>query len=262
MVWRPASRLPDAPQAGKVRRLPWLCALALLVGCSPPVAKVREVRGEPFEPAQLLQSDSNRFANLTMRDNLASLELLLEKLYRRNPSMWRRSGQTALAPARDAVMQAIRNRAWLDPAQPVRSVAAIRLALAPDFEGDRAGMLIYGLGSMLVEAYQGKVTVSLIDGLDAQRLANAAHNVMVAAWLLADRREADGRPMLFSNELSAHGRNLSFEREIGKIIGRLDTLAATLDEKYRRTVIGYAQGLAAGPFIQFIPLDAATAAAQ
>jgi hypothetical protein len=133
-------------------------------------------------------------------------------------------------------------------------------ALSSDCAGDRAGALIYGMGSMLVQAYDGHLEVKLVHGMNAQKIANAAHNVMVAAWILAQRTGSDGKPLLLSNEISVAGRNLSFEREIGKIIGRLDTLAAFVDEKYRRTMIDYAQGLAAGPLLQFIPIEAATSA--
>jgi hypothetical protein len=32
-------------------------------------------------------------ANLAMRDNLASLQTLLDKLYRRNPSQWQKAAR-------------------------------------------------------------------------------------------------------------------------------------------------------------------------
>ena len=67
-------------------------------------------------------------------------------------------------------------------------------------------------------------------------------------------RKADGTPLLLSNEMSGTERNLSFEREMGKIIGRLDLVADYTTERYRRSVIGYAQGLLAGPFMQFLPV--------
>lgn len=231
--------------------------LSLLLGaCGTPVPEERPVRGDDFSSSELWQSDSNRVANLVMRDNLESLELLLDKLYRRNPGMWRRSGAPSLDAARQAVMQAIREEQPLPQAGETRGTAAMFLALSPDFQGDRAGVLIYGMGSMLVETWGGHTQLSLIHGLDAQKIANSAHNIMVAAWILAQRQDKGGNPLLLSNEMSSAGRNLSFEREIGKIIGRLDTLAALVDEKYRRSVIDYAQGLAAGPFLQFIPIDA------
>ncbi len=134
-----------------------------------------------------------------------------------------------------------------------------------EFQGDRAGALIYGIGSMLMELYGGTTTQHLLSGLNSQKTANAAWNIEVAAWLLASRTDTSGQPLLLSNEISAAGRNLSFEREFGRMIGRLELLAQTSDESLRRSGINYVQGILAAPIIglvQFIPLDAATAAAS
>src|SRR3546814_18018863 len=81
------------------------------------------------------------------------------------------------------------------------------------------------------------------DTLDAQHVYNAARNVETAAWLLATRRDAAGRLLLLSNELSDAAANLSFEREFGELIGRLDLIASLLDENLRRIGINYLQGL-------------------
>ena len=53
-----------------------------------------------------------------------------------------------------------------------------------------------------------------------------------------------------------HGevRNLSFEREFGKIIGRLDLLAGYLTERFRRTAINYVQSLTFTPILGFLPV--------
>ena len=48
--------------------------------------------------------------------------------------------------------------------------------------------------------------------------------------------------------------NLSFEREFGKVIGRLDLLAEVATEKYRRAVISYVQNFVGGTFLQFLPM--------
>ncbi len=239
----------------------FFCTVLLLSGCAASnTPKQREVKGEEYSNEQLVQNDINRFANLVMRDNLDSLEILLEKLYRRNPAMWRKRGTDDLDSARNEVMTAIREQKPLAELGDSRSIDAIRVALSPGFDGDRAGAYIYGVGTMLIEAYKGRIRLTMIHGLDAQMLANAAHNVMVATWLLAERRDENGRPLLLSNEMSDAVRNLSFEREHGKIIGRLDTLAAIIDEKYRRSLIGYLQGWGIGPFLQFLPIDAVTTA--
>ncbi|MNG99465.1 hypothetical protein D3C79_586360 [compost metagenome] len=49
--------------------------------------------------------------------------------------------------------------------------------------------------------------------------------------------------LLFSNEISEEGSNLSFAVEFGKIVARLDLLAQMLDERYRRIGLNYAQSL-------------------
>ena len=73
-------------------------------------------------------------------------------------------------------------------------------------------------------------------------------------WLLASRKNAQGLPLLLSDEINDGQRNLSFEREFGKVIGRLDLLAGLLTEKYRRAVITCVQNLLGGTFLQFLPV--------
>ncbi len=238
-----------------------LCVLPLLIfsACSSPPVK-KEVHGEAFEVGQVAQSDSNRTANLAMRDNLESLSLLLEKLYKRNPAQWKKTGAQTLEEAHDRIMTAIRSDQPLPELGDAKSVAALPLAFDPKFQGDRAGTLIYALGTMLVEVYGGRTELYLVHGLNAQELSNAAYNVEVAVWLLSSRKDTQGNPLLLSNEIGPAGRNLSFEREFGRIIGRLELLAAISDEKYRRSAIGYVQGFFGATFMQFLPLDTVTAA--
>lgn len=224
-----------------------------LSACSS-VPEKKPVRGESFTVDEVVQSDGNRVANLIMRDNLDSLQRLLDKLYRRNPVMWQRSGAASRDEAVRRVMTAIRDQQPLSPLGQVKSTQALTTAFAPAFDGDRAGVLVYGLGSMLVDAYGGRLNQNLITGLDAQQLANASYNIEVAVWMLSNKRGADGQLMLLSNEIGPNDRNLSFEREFGKIIGRLDLLAAATDEKYRRIVINYAQGMVGAPLLEFLPV--------
>lgn len=259
----PCSPRPAPAVPARAWTLLALAAACAAIGCGAAPEPRRAVQGDPFEESQVAQSGMNRFANLTMRDNLESLDVLLGKLYLRNPATWRASGAASPQAAREGVLLAVRTGAPFPGGQvPQRGVEAIRLAFSPVYDGDRAGLLVYGLGSMLVQAYAGRVALTLFHGLDAQRVANAAHNVSVAAWLLASREDAQGRPLLLADDITPEHRNLSFEREFGKIIGRLDTLAAIQDERVRRSVIDYAQGLVAGPFLQFLPVGAVTGAAQ
>ena len=228
-----------------------LCGLA---ACSSAPTNHGEVKGEDFHSRELLQSDSNRMATLAMKENLESLYLLMDKLYRRNPAEWRKGTATSREQALEQLRAAVLQRQPWAPLQGRRDIAAMALALAPEFAGDRVAAFIHATADMIITAHGGKTEFFLLDGMDAQHLYNAARNVETAVWLLAQRRNAQGQPLLLADEIGAQGRNLSFEREFGKIIARLDLLAQVTTEKYRRAVIGYVQGLAGGTFLQFLPV--------
>ena len=135
--------------------------------------------------AELAQSDVNRMATLGMQGNVASLMLLADKLYRRNPTEWRKANVT-------------------------REAALVKLKTAIDINTPWPGL-------------QGKRDIAALS-------------------------------LLLSDEINERERNLSFEREFGKIIGRLDLLSSVLTEKYRRAVITYVQNLLGGTFLQFLPV--------
>lgn len=246
------SPLPECPRL-KMAFLVWLTLT--LTACSTPPAPITrgEVQSAPISTSELAQSDSNRMATLSMRDNLASLMLLADKLYRRNPTEWRKanpSREMALAKLKAAIDN---STAWPD-LQDKRDIAALSLALGPDFKGDRVAAFIYASTDMLVTAHGNKTTFYLTDALDAQYVYNAARNIEIAVWLLASRKNTQGQPLLLSDEINERERNLSFEREFGKVIGRLDLLSGMLTEKYRRAVITYVQNLLGGTFLQFLPV--------
>lgn len=236
------------------RRLVLAAVLLGSGGCASPPAPQGRVRGEAASSGELLQSDTNRMATLAMRDNLDSLMLLADKLYRRNPAEWRHSGAPSREAALDRLAAALREARPPASLQGRRDIAALALALAPEFGGDRVEAFVYATTDMLIVAHGGKTRFTLLDGLEPLHLHNAARNVEIAVWLLATRRTPAGQPLLLADEIGEGGRNLSFEREFGKIIGRLDLLAAYLTEKYRRAAIGYVQGLFGGQFLQFLPV--------
>ena len=234
-----------------------ICAACLvLAACSsaPPAPTTRgEAPSVPMTSGELAQSDVNRIATLGMRDNLASLMLLADKLYRRNPAEWRKTSPTREA-ALAKLKAAIDNSTALPDLQGKRDIAALSLALGPEFKGDRVAAFIHASADMLVTAHGGKTTYYLTDPLDAQYVYNAARNIEVAVWILASRKNTQGQPLLLSDEVNERERNLSFEREFGKIIGRLDLLSLVLTEKYRRAAITYVQNLLGGTFLQFLPV--------
>ena len=234
----------------------WLLFAVLAAGCSsaPPAPTPRgEAPSAPLTSAELVQSDVNRIATLGMQSNLSSLMLLADKLYRRNPAEWRKtesSRDAALAKLKKAIDA---STPWPE-LQGKHDIAALSLALGPDFKGDRVAAFIAASADMLVTAHGNKTSFYLTDPLDAQYIYNAARNIEIAVWLLSSRKNTQGQPLLLSDDINERERNLSFEREFGKIIGRLDLLSSVLTEKYRRAVITYVQNLLGGTFLQFLPV--------
>ena len=230
-------------------------ALALRGACAAPApAHKGEVQGAEASTREWGQSDINRVATIAMRENLQALYRLADKLYRRNPTEWRKGGASGRDEAVARLRTAIEQRSGWAPLQQRRDIDALALALAPEYADDRVAAFIHAVADMLIAAHGGKTEFFLIDGLDAQHLYNAARNLETAVWMLAQRRNARGGPLLLADEINAQERNLSYEREFGKIIARLDLLAQVTTEKYRRAVIGYVQGLAGGTFLQFLPV--------
>src|SRR5690606_4627395 len=86
-----------------------LMGTLLLTGCAAPSADPGEPlpRTEDMSFDQFGQTDFNRTVTIAMRDNLSSLNRLLEKLYRRNPAEWRKTGapdiETAIQRGRQAI---------------------------------------------------------------------------------------------------------------------------------------------------------------
>ncbi|WP_128082997.1 hypothetical protein [Collimonas arenae] len=220
---------------------------------APTPAPHGEVQGASTSGGELAQSDVNRMATLAMHDNLDSLYRLLDKLYRRNPAEWKKT-----AASRELAIQRVREavearQPWPE-LQGKHDIQALSLALDPAFSGDRAAAFIYGAADMIIVAHGGKTKFYLIDGLNAQYLYNAARNMEIAAWILGSRKNPAGQPLLLSNDISESEHNISFEREFGKVIARIDLLAEFTTEKYRRAGISYVQNLVGGTFLQFLPV--------
>ena len=227
--------------------------LLALGGCSGRLdsQSILQERSQPH-PNELFQSDVDRMATLAMRNNLASLYRLMHKLYLRNPREWRKTGAPDLATAERRIQQAIERNQSLPELGGRRDIAALGYALGPDFHGDRVGAYIYALGSMLVTAHGGRTEFYLTDSFNAEFIHNAARNIEKAAWMLRNRTDEQGRPLLLSDEISAQGQNLSYAVEFGKMTARLDLLTHMLEERYRRIGVNYAQGLL---FMNLLPVQ-------
>ena len=185
-----------------------------------------------------------------MSENIRSLRLLMTKLYKRNPHELHKSTSGTVDEMVAWVFEG--NHGWkFKKMNELQGTDAIQLAFKEDYEGDRVLPFIVGLQTMLVKAHGGKTDFYITDSIDPQKVYNAARNVEVAAWKLSTARNEQGELYLLTNEINDAERNLSFEREFGKIIGRLDLYAVTLEEKSQRLISRMAQGLASVIFLPF-----------
>lgn len=234
---------------------PLLLAIVLMLfagGCSQQQERDVVKQFTDGKPDEFFQTSVDRMATLGMRDNLQSLDLLMNKLYLRNPSQWRESGYLDAASAAREIREAIEQRRALPALGDRRDLVALSYSLSPDFKGDRVGAFIYAIGSMIVTAHGGRTRFYVTDSINPQFVSNAARNIEKATWLLGQRQDANGDLLLFSNEMSEDGSNLSFAVEFGKIVARLDLLAQILDERYRRIGLNYAQSLL---LMNFLPVQ-------
>ena len=131
----------------------------------------------------------------------------------------------------------------------LQGTEAIFLAFKPEYSGDRILPFIVGLHTMLLRAHNDKTDFYLTDSVDPQRVYNVARNFEIAAWKLSNARKQDGTLFLLTNEMSDTDKNLSFEREFGKMIGRTDLYAISLAEKSQRFISRVMQNLATAVFL-------------
>ena len=172
----------------------------------------------------------------------------MEKLYRRNPREWRKgsypSMDAALARAFDA-----RSEFRFAELGNARGTDAIMLALKPDYAGDRVFAFGVGLASMVFLAYNGKTEFYMTDSLDPQKLYNSARNIEIAAWKVTNARDQRGDPLLLTNDAAGDVRNLSFEREFGKMIGYQDVMAQIAAQRTNRMIRRVVQSVATAVFL-------------
>ena len=186
--------------------------------------------------SQLAKSDFDRMADMEFRSNTKSLRTLMIKLYKRNPRELAKSDKESAEHMAKWVFENAQQHQWQFDA---------------DYQGDRVLPFIVGLQTMIAKAHNNKTEFYMTDSLDPQKIYNVARNVEIAAWKLSNSRDVNGHLYLLTNEINATDRNLSFEREFGKMIGRTDFYAIALAEKSQRLLSRIAQSLATAVFLPF-----------
>ena len=216
---------------------------------APPTGRRTPPAEAQFKLADIAKSDIDAVAEVHFRESIASAKLLTEKLYRRNPRELKKSNVTT--PEAGVARAFDPGRAWqFTELSNQRGIEALATAFRADFTGDRVFAFGVGIGSMIAQAYNDKSSFYITDSLDAQRLYNAARNLEIAAWKLANAKGSNGELLLLSNEMGPAGpANLSFEREFGKLIAYQDTLALVMAQRTNRTIRRVSQSLATAVFL-------------
>lgn len=246
-----------------MRAAPTVVAVLLLAGCAHDPGRTGAGARDTsisnsvatFEPKQIAKTDIDRVCDLHRREVFASVRVLAEKLYRRNPREWKKGGHASIEAALDRLLDP--RTGWrLPEAGGRRGADMILLALREDFAGDRVALFIAGIGGMLNAAFEEKTEFFMLDELDPQKLYNSARNLEIAAWKLANTRDTGGNLLLLSNEMAQPGQpaNLSFEREFGRMIGNLDLLANLIADKGQRTIARVVQSVATAIFLPVVAL--------
>jgi len=209
-------------------------------------------RGDRSAVNQLAKTDFDRIADVELDENTQSLRTIMTKLYKRNPRELHKSTPDPAEKMVNWVFDGEAHHNWqFKEIGNKQGTEAIFLAFDANYQGDRVLPFIVGLQTMIAKAHDNKKEFYLTDSLDPQRLYNVARNIEIAAWKLSNSRDANGNLYLLTNEISDKDRNLSFEREFGKMIGRTDLYATALAEKSQRMISRVMQNLATAVFLPF-----------
>jgi hypothetical protein len=195
----------------------------------------------------LAKGDIDRVLDAARAEVVGGLFRFAEKLYRRNP----RELKKGSSPTLEVAMARLRHSKLLDfpELEGLREGTAAMLAFREDYAGDRVLALMSGLLMMVYSAFEDTDDFYILDDLNEQKLFNCARNLEIAMWKLASTKYPGGELMLLSNELDPANRNLSFEREFGRITGLLDFLSKVVADKHGRIVSRVAQNMASAVFL-------------
>jgi hypothetical protein len=205
------------------------------------------VKTRPFKVEHLAKSDADLIMEIQISYSMEYLRQLTEKLYRRNPKEWRKGGQGSLEKAVARIFGSQRT-GYYPELQGNRSIDSMRLAFDEHYRGDRVLALVEGLRGMILDSYNGKRELYILDDLDPQKLYHSARNLEIAIWKLSNDRDTEGRLFLISNETTGPIRNLSFERLFGKLIALQDSSARIVAEATNRGIKNVIQSVAQAVF--------------
>ncbi|MEW5789341.1 MAG: hypothetical protein AB1899_15970 [Pseudomonadota bacterium] len=225
--------------------------LSLFAGCANQEIQRKDgtSSARTFTLSSLAKSDVDIITELNQREIHKSLRLIAEKLYRRNPSEYRKTGFESPEAATERIFEHLAN--W--PESPLAKLNwedNFKLAFQDAYGGDRVYAFMTALTTMVMASYNHKTAFFLPDEVSAQKLYNSARNIETAVWKLSNARYGGtGGRMLISNSMDGEVQNLSFEREFGKLIAQQDLLALIMEDRGNRSISRVFQNAASFAFL-------------
>lgn len=226
----------------KLWALPFFTVFMMLLntGCS----SSGDVKSRGFEVLSVVKNDIDLVSETHQRVVFDALKELAVKLYKRNPSEWKKDGHESIELAVTAISA--------DPFPEVEgltSVECIRLTFDEEYQGDRVKTFIVGLESMVLASYDGHRSFYLYNMLEAQKLYNSARNIELASWLLRTKYNSN-RELFLLSSVGTEEINFSFERLFGKMINAQDMIAQIMADRTHRQIKNIIQAIATA----FIPI--------
>lgn len=185
---------------------------------------------------RLAKSDIDEVIELHQQAVMRDLKKLMIKLYKRNPDQRYDRDERDIRASVDLTFSRPANFRYANYLHLNKPTDVVRLALDQDYQGDRVLAFIVGLQQMLMASYDNKTEFFYLTAIDQQKLYNSARNIEIAAWILANSYDAEGRPLLLSDSLAGEKRNLSYQRLIGRMIATQDNLAQIIAQKTGRII--------------------------
>ena len=238
-----------------MKMLMLILACCVITGCVTSTAitgKPIPERSDRSSASQLGKNDFDRMADVELAENTQSLRNLMLKLYKRNPHELAKSTADNAEKMVEWVFEGdLQHHFKFKEIDNKQGTQALFLAFDSSYQGDRVLPFIIGLHTMLLKAHNDKTDFYFTDKIEPQLIYNVARNIEIAAWKLSTAHDIHGNLYLLTNEINDKDRNLSFEREFGKMIGRTDLYAISLAEKSQRLISRVMQSLATAVFLPF-----------
>ncbi|MFB9190658.1 hypothetical protein ACFFUP_16640 [Vibrio ostreicida] len=232
-----------AHRGPSLRTLTLFFLIACLSGCGSLPKPIRN----------LGKSDVDFVMDTHARQLKQQLITLTRKLYVRNPNQLARSPHSTIDSRIEQLFGSEETielpSLRFDELGGKTGIDAILLSFDEQYRGDRVFAAMAGLAEMLRRSYNHQQEFFILDSLNEQALYNSARNIEVFVWRLYHRKDHTGELMLYTNDISQNGDDMSFDRILTKIIMLQDMMALIVADKTDRSITKIVQGVAQFSFI-------------